>query len=205
MALVFTLALLATGGSPAFAHGHTQVGDYELVIGFRNEPAYQGEPNGLDLIVTNTKTNEKVTGLEKTLNVEIIYGSSKKQLEVRPQFGREGAYTADVLPSRAGDYTWHIWGEINGTPVDVTMTSGPDTFNPVQPKSAAAFPAPEPAPDELQAQAASAAQLAQTALIVGGVGVVLGAAGLVVGFLGMRSRATTRQEERQGSTTSQPV
>jgi hypothetical protein len=26
-----------------FAHGHTEAGDYELVIGFHNAPAYQGE------------------------------------------------------------------------------------------------------------------------------------------------------------------
>jgi hypothetical protein len=29
-------------------------GDYELMIGFHKEPAYQGEPNGFDLFVTNT-------------------------------------------------------------------------------------------------------------------------------------------------------
>jgi hypothetical protein len=28
--------------SIASAHGHTMVGDYELIIGFHNEPAYQG-------------------------------------------------------------------------------------------------------------------------------------------------------------------
>lgn len=64
----------------AQAHGHTTVGDYDLVIGFHNEPAYQSEPNGLDLFVTNTKTGEKINGLASSLSAEIIYGNSAKPL-----------------------------------------------------------------------------------------------------------------------------
>jgi hypothetical protein len=190
----FTLALLVAAllapftASVALAHGHTEVGDYELVIGFRNEPAYQGEPNGLDLRVTNHATGEPVTGLESTLKAEIIFGSSKRELEIEPRFGQEGAYTANILPTEAGDYTWHIWGDIAGTPVDVSMTSGPDTFSSIQAKTAVAFPAAEATPAELQAQAAAAARAAQIALIVAALGVVLGIAGLVVGVLGLRAR-----------------
>lgn len=66
LSLAFLFALLLP--FTVAAHGVTQVGDYELVIGFHNEPAYQGEPNGLDLFVTNTTTNERVNGLEETLN-----------------------------------------------------------------------------------------------------------------------------------------
>src|SRR3712207_2445722 len=128
MALTIAFAVFFSTGGAAFAHGQTQVGDYELVIGFHNEPAYQGEPNGLDLFVTNTKTNEKVEGLEKTLKAEIIFGASKKELTISPQFGRPGDYTAHVLPAEVGDYTWHIFGKIEDTPVDVSMTSSPDTF-----------------------------------------------------------------------------
>ena len=158
------------------------------MIGFRNEPAYQGEPNGLDLAVTNKQTGEKVNDLANTLKVELIFGSSKKELEIRPQWGEDGAYTADVLPTEAGDYTWHIWGDIKGTPLDITMTSGPDTFGAVDAKSTVAFPAAEPTAAELQAQAAAAAQSAQLALLVGAAGAVLGIAGIMVGLLGMRAR-----------------
>jgi hypothetical protein len=178
--------LLFLVGSAALAHGQIEVGDYELEIGFHNEPAYQGEPNGLDLFVTNTKTGEKVNGLEETLQAEIIYGSSKKELALEPQEEQDGAYTAFLIPTATGDYTWHIWGEIEGTPVDVSMTSSPDTFGSVEPKAALAFPAAEPAAAELQAQAAAAMQTAQTAIIVGIIGALLAVGGLVVGFLGLR-------------------
>ena len=179
ISLAFLFAWLSA--VTASAHGTTQVGDYELVIGFHNEPAYQGEPNGLDLFVTNMKTSQPVNGLEETLQVEIIYGASKEELHMEAQWGQEGAYTAYVLPTEAGDYTWHIWGDIEGTPVDVSMTSSPDTFGSVEPKSEVAFPAAEPTTTELQKQV-------QIALTVGILGAVLGVIGIVVGFLGMRAR-----------------
>ena len=175
--LAFCAALLFT--MTASAHGRTQVGEYELVIGFHNEPAYQGEPNGLDLFVTNTATNERVNGLEDTLRVEIVHGASKQELTLETQFGQEGAYTAHVLPTEAGDYTWHLWGEIEGTPVDVSMTSSPDTFGAVEPKSLIAFPAAEPTLTELRAQC-------RLALTVGILGAALGLAGILMAFLAMR-------------------
>jgi hypothetical protein len=180
-------ALLFTFDQSATAHGHTDVGDYALVIGFHNEPAYQGEPNGLDLFVTNETTSEPVNGLEETLSVEIIYGSSKKELQIEPQFGQDGAYTAYVIPTETGDYTWHIFGMIEETPVDVSMTSSPDTFSPVEPKSSVSFPSTEASTGELAAQATSTSSTAQTALVVGGIGVVLGLLGLVFGVLGYRA------------------
>ena len=191
--------LLALSAATALAHGHTQAGDYELVIGFHNEPAYQGEPNGLDLFVTDTKTGERVSGLEDSLKVEIGFGAAKRELELRAQWGEEGAYTADVLPTVAGDYTWRIWGDIKGTPVDVSMTSGPDTFGSVDAKSAVAFPAADPTPAELRAEVLAAQQAAQTALLVGGLGLLLGIIGVVVGLLGMRAWRT------RGSAAAAPL
>ena len=179
LSLAFLFALLSSFA--ASAHGVTTVGDYELVIGFHNEPAYQGEPNGLDLFVTNMTTSEPVNGLEETLRVEIIHGASTRELTIETQFGQDGAYTAHVLPTEAGDYTWHIWGDIEGTPVDVSMTSSPDTFSAVEPKSVVAFPAAEPTSDDLQGQT-------QTALMLGILGSVLGLIGTVLGFLGMRKK-----------------
>ncbi len=100
----------------------------------------------------------------------------------------DGAYTAEVLPTQAGDYTWHIWGDIKGTPVDVSMSSSPETFGAVEAKSVVAFPAAEPTAAELQAQVATAAQSAQMALMVGVAGIIVGVVGIIVGVLGMRGR-----------------
>ena len=184
---LFVSAVLLAFYQNAAAHGRTEAGDYELVIGFHNEPAYQGEPNGLDLFVTNLESDERVNGLEDTLRVEIIYGSSKKELQIEPQFGQDGAYTAHLIPTETGDYTWHIFGTIEETPVDVSMTSSPDTFSSVEPKASVSFPSAEAATGELASQATSAASTARTALVVGGIGVVLGLLGLVFGALGLQA------------------
>jgi len=184
---VISLTLLSVvvfgGYGLAQAHGQTQVGDYTLEIGFHNEPVYQGDANSLDFFVTNSKTNEKVNGLEQTLKVEIIYGSSKKELTLSPQDGVDGGYTAAVIPTELGDYTWHIWGTIESTPVDVSMTSSPTTFGSAEARADYAFPVAEPALADLKAQAASAASLAQWALIVGAVGLLVGAGGLAAGLM----------------------
>jgi hypothetical protein len=178
LSIWLSLALLRIA-APALAHGGVEVGEYELVIGFLHEPAYAGEPNGLDLRVAHHETGEPVAGLEDTLHAEIIFGSHSRELDLRPQFGQAGAYTADVLPTVPGDYTFRVWGEIDGTPVDVEMTSGPDTFGSVEEKSVVAFPSAERSPAELEAQA-------RTALIVGGVGAALGAASLALSLAALR-------------------
>jgi hypothetical protein len=184
---VFLVALLGLLlAVPALAHGSTQVGDYELVIGFSDEPALQGEPNGLDLFVTDTRTNERVNGLEQTLQAELTFGASSRTFDLRPQFGQDGAYTAYVLPTEPGDYTWRIFGEIEGTPVDVSMTSSPDTFSSVGPKAGISFPGEEPATADLSAGLASSGRTAQIALFLGVAGVLLGAVSL---FTSLRARS----------------
>jgi hypothetical protein len=107
-------------------------------------------------------------------DAEIIFGSSRKQLALEPQDGVDGGYTAAVIPTKVGDYSWHILGTIENTPVDVTMTSSPTTFGSVEAKAAYAFPAAEPALADLKAQSASASSLALVGLIAGTVGAILG-------------------------------
>jgi hypothetical protein len=181
MLLVCALALLAAPRG-ASAHGHVEVEGYELVIGFSSEPAYQGEPNGLDLRVTNTATGAPVSGLADTLRVAISFGEASRELELRPRWGEEGAYTAEVLPTEAGDYTWRIWGEIEGTSVDVTMTSGPGAFSAVEAKGQVAFPAAEPTPAELERRLAEATQATRAALLLGALGVLAGAMSFAFGL-----------------------
>jgi hypothetical protein len=205
-ALAVVGALLAAGSRAASAHGHVEVGDYELVIGFSSEPAYQGEPNGLDLLVTRKvaaatgatpageaaehthaegavevqdtadeeATAMPVNDLADSLKAELIFGDARKELVLEPQWGEEGAYTAYVLPTAPGDYTWRIFGTIEDTPVDVSMASGPDTFSAVEPKTTVAFPAAEPALADLQASIDEGARMVRLAFWAGLGGLVLG-------------------------------
>jgi hypothetical protein len=175
VALLCVTTLVPFTASVASAHGHEQVGDYELVIGFRNEPAYQGEPNGLDLRVTNQKTGEPVTGLEDTLKAELIYADAKVEFALEPSWGEEGAYTADVIPTKAGAYTWRIFGTIETTPVDLSMTAGPEAFSEVQAKDTVSFPAAEPTTDEILQQVAQSRMYGLGGLALGALGLAIAA------------------------------
>ncbi len=176
VSIILALGLLLPLTGLVLAHGKTKVGDYALEIGFHNEPAYVNEPNSLDLFVTNEKTGKAVNGLESTLKAEIIFGASKKSVTLSPQDGVDGGYTAAVIPTVVGDYTWHISGAIEGTPVDVTMTSSPDTFVSVTAKTNDLFPA---------ASSDVSSQPSQVALIVSIFGIALGLAGVVVGTVAL--------------------
>jgi hypothetical protein len=147
--------------------------------------------------VTDTRTGEPVTGLEQTLQAEIVRGSTRRTLDLHAQFGEEGAYTADVLPTESGDYTWHIFGTIENTPVDISMTSSPTTFNSVQTKGDVAFPAAEPVAAELLAAADASMQMARIALGVGALGVLIGLGGLAYG-LSTRRAARSGRSARPG-------
>src|SRR5688500_15819446 len=51
LCLILAAALLVHGR--ALAHGHVDVGEYSLTIGFLNEPALVGEPNAVSLEVVH--------------------------------------------------------------------------------------------------------------------------------------------------------
>ncbi len=178
--IVGILLLGLLPATAASAHGSTKVGDYQVEIGFRNEPAVQDMPNGLDLIVTNAKTNQPVGGLENTLQAEVIFGASKRALKLEPVEGEAGAYTAFIIPSAVGDYTWHIFGKIENTSVDISMTSSPTTFDSVEPKGDATFPGRSPSTSELRTELQRARVTAIAGIVVGAVGALLGIASLVI-------------------------
>ena len=105
----------------ANAHERREVADgqYELTVGFLDEPAFVGLKNGLDLRVERT-TNEGATptaegaegasqgveGLTDTLQAEVIYGDQTMELELEPAFGEPGSYESVFFPMATGAYTF---------------------------------------------------------------------------------------------------
>ena len=139
------LLLLLTLAAPAAAHERRTVGPYQLVIGWLNEPAFAGEPNSLDLRISDTRVApaKAVEGLEKTLKIEILYGglASGFSPAISARFGTPGAYNAYIVPTKDGAYRFHLTGKIEALDVDQTFESGPGRFNDVQPLSAISYPA----------------------------------------------------------------
>jgi hypothetical protein len=188
-ALVAAAAGLATAGT-ALGHEVRQVGDFEFVVGFMDEPVFVGQKSGLELQVT--RGDEPVEGLEETLQAEVALGDQRRDLPLSPRFGEPGWYQSFFFPTAPGAYTFHISGTIDGTDVDESFTAGPDTFGEVEAATSGQFPVQFPATADLVADAergADAAALLPVALALGGAGLLAGlvAIGLV---LGMRRRAT---------------
>jgi hypothetical protein len=152
-ALISAVALFASL-SPFMtdAHEHRIVGEYEVVVGFLNEPAVSNELNGLDFRVSmpmadatpdaegNVET-APVEGLETTLQAEVIFGDQRMPLILSQVWQTPGSYQSFFIPTRPGDYSFHIWGTINGTEFDETFTAGPETFSTVIDRTTLEFPA----------------------------------------------------------------
>jgi hypothetical protein len=213
--LMLTMLVLVAG--PAAAHEEREVGGLGFVVGFGQEPAYAGQPNSVQLLLS--KGGNPITDLADTLSVAVAFGDQSKDVSVEPffevgEFGTPGDYRAWFIPTRAGHYSFHFTGTIRGTKIDETFTSGPKTFGDVVNPADVEFPVQDPTNGELadridreiprlEASIAdlktsadrsigSAVDDASSARTLALVGVVLGALGLIaaIGAIAMTRRSS---------------
>jgi hypothetical protein len=138
---VLVCTTLLPGVSLAHEHGIFKIGDgyYQITIGSMHEPVVVDDKSGVEFWVykcTNASCTPKmsadgdmdgpvgpaVTGLEKSVKVEIQAGNKKKMLDIKPKYGEFGSYYAPFYPTVATTYTYRIVGEINLQPVDLSFT-----------------------------------------------------------------------------------
>ena len=200
LALAIAMALVAgmpLAVRPVAAHQQVTVGEFVLTVGWRDEPAVAGYLNGLDLGIQHRYSNGTtvwVVGVEGNLTAILSTGPKNVSKALDPQFGRDGWYTFDVIPTRAGTYTVRLMGHLDTTPVDVTVTLDDE----VVPASDLDFPVADPPASDLQTQldAANAAiaglqlQLA-LALALALLGILVGAVGLAMGWRMSRGQRKT--------------
>lgn len=203
-ALVALLAVLLP--TVALAHARRQVGAYSFLVGWVNEPPILGESNGLDLTITDA-SGKPILGAEKSLKVAIAYGGGTPKAEtLTPQEGQDGKYTFDVIPTKAGSYSFIFSGSLNGAPINQRFDSGPNTFEDVDSPASLEFPVAVPAASDLaqQTQAASAAAQAasQRATLFGLAGVAVGLIGLIVAVVALIARARPPEADVEGADTA---
>jgi hypothetical protein len=194
--LAATVVLISA--APASAHVEKQIGPISLEIGFGTEPAYVGQPNSVQVILS--EHGSPVVDLGNTLKVRVSFGGQQTTLPIEPNFevggdGQPGDYRAWFIPSQAGPYTFQLSGSVHGTKVNLSVTSGPKTFDEVNDPSEAMFPAVDtPSTQELSTrieqdsarltdattQAAAATSAADDARTVAVIGVVVGCIGIAV-------------------------
>lgn len=141
--------LMWTGTQLASAHESREVDRFTVVVGFHTEPAYTHIPNGVDLAIRETESEEPFEELGDTLQVDVTFGDETFSPELRPRFGEPGRYRADFVPTRPGQWTFRFHGTIDDVEVDETFVSGPDTFDDVHDLAEASFPAQDPSTGEL--------------------------------------------------------
>ncbi len=124
----------------ATAHEGREVGDNVIEFGWRVEPAYTTLLNGPEFTVEKHDSGEAVEGLEETLQLEISYGGKSKVLKLRAVFDNPGHYTADLIPTQPGDYSFRLTGTIGDVAVDETFSSADGEFSTVEPISDIQFP-----------------------------------------------------------------
>ncbi len=201
--------LLATVALPGTASAHETRelagGKYQAVVGFLDEPAVENQMNGLDLTVTS-KTEQvdgkpkPIEGLEKTLQAQVIYGGGAQTMDltVERRFGQPGKYAAHFMPTRPGDYTFRVYGEIEGQRIDERFSSSPTTFSSVEPLAELQFPQQVSVPADLQSRLDAAETWANTAQW-------LGIGGLVVGLLGLGTAAYALMRRPAAGTAAAPA
>ncbi|MGI0150261.1 MAG: hypothetical protein ACREDF_12120 [Thermoplasmata archaeon] len=191
LALVIGLGgSLPFGSNPVVAHEHVTVGEYELTVGWRDEPPVAGSKNGLALGIEHhfpNGTTVWVVGAENDLTAELSTGTSSVRKDLAPQFGLPGWYTFDVIPTRPGSYAVRLNGTLGSTSVDVTVS-----LEDVRPASELAFPVADPTESELNARLDAVQSQLTLALALAGIGLVVGGVGLAAGWRMSRSRGKTQ-------------
>ena len=142
LAVVIAVALTA----PALAHESRRVGAVEVVVGWDDEPAIAGFRNAVGISVSGPGEDAA------TLEVVVVFGADGAEtppLPLEPAFDDPTYYTAPIIPTRPGTYTYRITGSIDGKAFEEEFTSGQDTFDDVRNPADLEFPVQDPTRGEL--------------------------------------------------------
>jgi len=114
---------LLTSYQTVLAHETITVGDYEIEVGWANEPPVVGQQNAIAVNVSNTSTREAQPVEDvSSLVVTVSYGGQSKTLTLEP-LGEDtpGQFVAPVLPTVPGQYTLILGGKLGDTAVDAQV------------------------------------------------------------------------------------
>lgn len=122
-ACLLALIALLTGYQTALAHETITAGDYEIEIGWLNEPPVVGQQNAIVVDVSDMSSAE-VQPVEdvSSLTVTLSYGGQSKTLTLAP-LGEDtpGQFVAPVLPTVPGQYALILGGKLGDTAVDAQV------------------------------------------------------------------------------------
>src|SRR5437016_7947874 len=185
-AALSTLAIVGSSFSftsnIALGHERRSVGPYTFVVGWVNEPAYVNAANGLSLDVTEASSSKPVEGLATTLHAEVIVGGGAKKLSLDLATDEEtpGHYLGSFIPTKTGDYIFHLFGDVGSAKVDERFESGPNTFDEVISTDPLQFPDRVPANADLAARLDLLQTLVIAAILIGALALLVSVGGLAM-------------------------
>jgi hypothetical protein len=180
-----TLIALVTSFAVASAHYVFTAGKYRVAIGWQNEPssgtdAYIGAQNAIQVFIDVASASDPSGTPVSTLNQDCTHPDFQVTVTVGTTTsspfcpaavydhdtgnGRLDEYDYPLIPTVVGAYTFHIFGSINGTPIDQRITSGPTTFDSIADSSSVEFPVAVPAVAQIATKVDAVNQRAAAAL-----------------------------------------
>jgi len=116
--LVVVTAILITGFYSVSAHKTVTVGQYEIEVGWRDEPPLVNQQNAITFVITEGEGNVQsgVTNAFRDLQATVKSGSVTKSLDVLSDV-RAGHYYSKIIPTKTGSLVVDLKGTINGAPV----------------------------------------------------------------------------------------
>lgn len=151
LAAIVGTGIAAASAASALAHVNRQVGPYTILVVLVEEPTFEDNHAGFQFWVR--RDGQPIVGLERTIQAEATGHGEHVSLAVPPLDGL-GFYVLDRSlagtafdPLGGGAWSLHLWGDIDGTPLDeqlaVTFPSYP-RIGAANQASAAAAAAPGP-------------------------------------------------------------
>jgi hypothetical protein len=209
---------LAIGGSPSSvsAHEHRTIAEnYEFTVGWSGEPAVGGQPNSVSLEILffeggvpeeheegeeaegQAPEGEPLEGAEEGLSVEVQTGGGAYsiELDLEPAFGEVGLYESTPIIPAPGDYAFVFTGTLpDGTEVNETFESGPETFATVDDPAELMFP--QPTGDSSDNGSASSSDdddgdNSTIALIIGLIAIVAAAVAIILALMAFARKASS--------------
>jgi len=124
--------LLIIPGLAGIAYGHTvdSVGEYRVEIGWMNEPVVSGETNAIEFFVSPLEPDLEfedqifkngISGLKKTVKIQLVYKDESITLPLSPDHNISGKYFAFINPTVSGFYQANILGTIKDTSISLSM------------------------------------------------------------------------------------
>lgn len=122
---VFLVTLsMMMGFAPAFAHKTVTVGQYEIEVGWRDEPPLVSQQNAVFFSITQDEGNGVKSGVInafKDLEAEVKSGSTSKSLDILSDI-KVGNYYSKIIPTKTGSLTIVLKGTLEGIPVNEEVT-----------------------------------------------------------------------------------